>query len=140
MIQTAAQLGPDVAVEARRAALRFTWTIKPIPGLDTIAVDYQAADGWIRLHTNAISHRAAALRVLDCPEDHEIVTRAITKWTMEYLESAIVAAGGCAASIRSVAAWHSHPQGESIAREPLIQLSRYPTAGLTPWCPNSPGC
>ncbi|HWH25396.1 MAG TPA: hypothetical protein VNT53_01960, partial [Pseudolysinimonas sp.] len=31
---------------------------------DAIAGDYATVDGWVRLHTNAPHHRAAALRVL----------------------------------------------------------------------------
>ena len=60
---------PAVTVNRRLASLWFGWSIEPIgwkpPALwDPIAGDYLARDGWIRLHTNAPHHRAAAERVL----------------------------------------------------------------------------
>jgi hypothetical protein len=63
---------PDVRVDRRLASLWFGWSIRPIgwdlpPVWDAVAGDYRTADGWIRLHTNAPHHRAAALAVLDCP-------------------------------------------------------------------------
>ena len=58
-----------VTVDRRLASFWFQaslfpqgWNLPPI--WDAVAGDYQAADGWIRLHTNAPYHRRAALGVL----------------------------------------------------------------------------
>lgn len=115
----------SVTVDRRLASMWFSWSMHPVgwerpPLWDAVAGDYATADGWIRLHTNAPHHRAAALAVLGCAEDREAVARAVTGWRGLALEQAVVAHGGCAAAMRSLAAWRAHPQGQSVARESLI--------------------
>jgi hypothetical protein len=85
-----------------------------------VAGDYRTSDGWIRLHTNAPHHRAAALRVLGVDVDRAAVEAAVARWTSEELEAAVVDAGGASAAMRSIAAWDRHPQGASVAAEPLF--------------------
>jgi crotonobetainyl-CoA:carnitine CoA-transferase CaiB-like acyl-CoA transferase len=92
----------------------------------SIAGDYKARDGWIRLHTNAPHHRAAALRVLGTPEEKEAVIAAVAQWDADELEAAVVEGGGCAAAMRSLEEWAHHPQGQAIAGEPLIDWSEAP--------------
>ena len=118
-----------VKVNRRLAALWFGWSIKPIgwetpAAWDSIAGDYRAADGWIRLHTNAPRHRAAALAVLDCKEDRDAVAAAAEGWSADELETAVVAAGGCAAAMRTEEAWAEHPQGAAVGTEPLVDMQR----------------
>jgi crotonobetainyl-CoA:carnitine CoA-transferase CaiB-like acyl-CoA transferase len=114
-----------VVVDRRLASMWFSWSIDPVgwqrpPLWDAVAGDYATADGWIRLHTNAPHHRAAALAVLGCAEDRAAVAQAVAGWSGLALEEAVVAQGGCAALMRSLDAWRAHPQGQSVAREPLI--------------------
>ncbi|MBK3422654.1 acyl-CoA transferase, partial [Methylobacterium sp. IIF4SW-B5] len=92
---------PAVAVDRRLAALWFArslipqgWELPPV--WDAVAGDYRAADGWIRLHTNAPHHRAAALSVLGSAPERAAVAEAVARWRADDLEAAIVAAGGCA--------------------------------------------
>ncbi|HEY0560655.1 MAG TPA: CoA transferase, partial [Frankiaceae bacterium] len=80
---------------------------------------WRTADGWLRLHGNYAHHRAAALAVLG-----DDVETAAARWRAEDLESAVVAAGGAAAAVRTAAAWREHPQGESVAGLPLMSLRR----------------
>lgn len=87
---------------------------------DAIAGDYRAADGWIRLHTNAPHHRLAALRALGVPGLRADVEQAVAGWRAHELEDAVVAEGGCAAELRPPAEWAAHPQGAAVAREPLV--------------------
>lgn len=130
-------LGGDAApvrVDRRLASLWFGWSIHPIgwerPSLwDAVAGDYATADGWIRLHTNAIHHRDAALAVLGCAVDRDAVARAVAGWRGEELEAAVVGNGGCAAMMRSAAGWAAHPQGVAVAAEPLIALEARPLEG-----------
>ena len=69
--EVAALIGSDhVAVDRVLASMWFQTSIRPIgwdlPAVwDAVAGDYETADGWIRLHTNAAHHRAAAMAVLD---------------------------------------------------------------------------
>ena len=56
---------PEVSVDRRLASFWFAGSIRPqgwsLPSpWDPIAGDYPSRDGWIRLHTNAPHHRAAA--------------------------------------------------------------------------------
>ncbi len=94
-----------------------------LPGLwDPLSGDYATADGWIRLHMNAPAHRAAALAALGLPPDtgaRDPVAAVVARAGGEALESAVVAAGGCAAVCRTAAEWAAHPQGRSVADEPL---------------------
>ena len=116
-----------VRIDRRLAAAAFRcerllapqgWELPQI--WDPIAGDYAAADGWIRLHTNYSYHRDAALRVLGVPGEKEAVARAVKRWPAEKLESAVVGAGGCAAALRTMAAWRVHPQGAALGSEPLV--------------------
>jgi crotonobetainyl-CoA:carnitine CoA-transferase CaiB-like acyl-CoA transferase len=115
----------SVDLDRRRASLWFRRTVQPIcwelPSVwNPVSGNYQTKDGWIRLHTNAPHHLAAALSVLDCPADPAAVAKEVAKWRGADLEAAIVAAKGCAAEMRSIEAWQQHPQGRAVAKEPLI--------------------
>lgn len=117
--------GGDVAVDRRLASLWFDMTLRPLGWeasslWDPIAGDYPCRDGWIRLHTNARHHRDAALSVLHVPVDRAAVAQAVAAWDGEALETAIVAANGCAAFMRTPEEWHAHPQGRALASEPLV--------------------
>ncbi|WP_372573570.1 CoA transferase [Ruegeria jejuensis] len=120
---------PRVTVDRRLASLWFQGSIQPkgwsVPPLwDAVAGDYPAQDGWIRLHTNAPHHRAAALSVLACRPERDCVADAVAGWTKDKLEAEIVAAGGAAAAMRSRADWRAHPQGQAVAAEPLVRWVR----------------
>ena len=115
----------QVSVHRRHALQWFDMTLRPqgwtLPSAwDAVAGDYETADGWIRLHTNAPHHRKAALHVLDGATDRDTVSQRVAQWTAQELESAIVTNGGCAAQMRSLQDWRSHPQGAAVASEPLI--------------------
>jgi hypothetical protein len=132
---------PPVIVDCRLASLWFGMSIKPVGWTlpspwDPIAGDYHAADGWIRLHTNAPRHRTVALHVLNCAAERSIVAEAVKPWSAEALETAVVAAGGCAAALRTVAEWEAHPQGRAVFAEPLIAMEK---AGAAPsgWRPTA---
>lgn len=77
---------------------------------DPIAGNYQARDGWIRLHTNYANHRAAAEKVLGA-RDRETVTAAAATWKAADLEAAVVEAGGCAAVMHAREEWLAAPAG-----------------------------
>jgi len=116
---------PRVRVDRRLSTIWFHASIRPIgwsvpPSWDLLSGDYQARDGWIRLHTNAPRHRAAAERVLGVRGDRQEAARAVKRWSKAELETAIVEAGGCAAEMRSTDEWKRHPQGLSVAAEPLV--------------------
>jgi len=141
-----AGMRPTVHVDRELASAWFGSSIRPVgwelpPAWDSVAGDYVTIDGWIRLHTNAPRHRAAALTVLGVPEDRSSVAGAVAGWQAEELEAAVVAAGGAAAALRSLEGWSRHPQGRAVAREPLLYAE--PTSSFTGpvharWSPERP--
>ena len=133
---------PGVTVDRRLSSLWFGWSIAPdrweMPSpWDAIAGDYQARDGWIKLHTNAPHHRAAAVSVLQCVETPEAVAEAVGQWRAQDLEAAIVAANGCAAEMRSTTDWADHPQGRALVGEPLIGQLRIACTKSGNWQPEA---
>jgi crotonobetainyl-CoA:carnitine CoA-transferase CaiB-like acyl-CoA transferase len=136
---------PTVTVDRRLASAWFRLTIRPEgwelpPTWDAVAGDYPTADGWVRLHTNAPHHRDAALGVLglagrpgvDGPT-RATVADAVATWRADDLEAAVVDAGGCAAAMRTMAAWAAHPQGRAVAAEPLLHLDDGPPGPPPSW-------
>nr|WP_269751772.1 CoA transferase [Pseudophaeobacter flagellatus] len=115
----------SVTVNQRLASLWFGYSFAAqgwdLPSLwDPIAGNYPCGNGWIRLHTNLPHHRAAALKVLDCAADPTAVAAAVAAWDGETLEQEVIKQQGVAAYMRSRAQWLAHPQGRSVAREPLV--------------------
>jgi len=127
-----------VEVDRRLASFWFGTTIRAQgwqipPSWDAVAGDYQTADGWIRLHTNAPHHRAAALAVLDAEPDASLVAQAVRGWQADQLELAIVEQGGCAAAMRTLNQWHSHPQGMAVNAEPLLHVKPSAAVAAPDW-------
>ena len=129
---------PAVQVDRRLSSFWFSSSLRPMgwelpPSWDAIAGDYQSADGWIRLHTNAHHHRAAALAVLDVAPGKEAVAKAVAGWQADQLEAAIVSHGGCAAAMRGQQEWAMHPQGQVVAAEPLLHVEWIAAASKPAW-------
>ena len=129
---------PAVAVDRRLASFWFSTSLRPLgwhvpPLWDPIAGDYATADGWIRLHTNAPHHRAAAERVLGVCADRAATAARVARWTSTALEQAVVDANGCAAEMRSWAQWQQHPQGLAVNAEALVQFIEQTDEKRTAW-------
>ncbi|MCE6979886.1 acyl-CoA transferase [Pseudomonas frederiksbergensis] len=129
---------PPLEVDRRLASFWFATSIRPVgwsvpPLWDPVAGDYATKDGWIRLHTNAPHHRAAAESVLGACADRAAMASKVAQWGKSDLEQAVVDAGGCAAEMRSWAQWQTHPQGLAVNAEPLIQFSADSGENAKPW-------
>ncbi|MHC8365643.1 CoA transferase [Pseudomonas sp. ZT5P21] len=129
---------PNLEVDRRLASFWFATSIRPVgwsvPELwDPITGDYATNDGWIRLHTNAPHHRAAAESVLGACADRTAVASKVAQWAKWDLEQAVVDAGGCAAEMRSWAQWQAHPQGQAVNAEPLVLFSAGNHKPPKPW-------
>jgi len=133
---------PAVRVDRARASYWFSQSLHPIgwqlpPAWDAFAGDYRTADGWIRLHTNAPAHRAAALRALEIRADSPLADRdgiaeVLRGLRASELEARVVAEGGCAAQMHTAQEWAAHPQGRAVAQEPLIALMPATAGGRPP--------
>ncbi len=131
----------SVAVDRRLASMWFASSLRPAgweppPPWDPVAGDYRAIDGWIRLHTNSPAHRQSALGVLAVAADRDQVAAAVERWPADELETAVVAAGGCAAVMRTVDEWDVGAPGRSVAEEPLIAWSDTGAAPARSWSPD----
>lgn len=116
---------PAISIDRRLASFWFGTSVRPqgwqIPALrDPVTGDYQARDGWVRLHANAPHHLVATLSVLGTRADPGEVARTIAHWHAAELEDAIVRAGGCAATMHGRDDWLRHPQGQAVRGEPVI--------------------
>jgi hypothetical protein len=125
-------------VDRRLASFWFSSSIRPqgwnVPPLwDPVAGDYAAKDGWIRLHTNAPDHRAAAESVLGACADRAAMATKVAQWTKGDLEQAVVDASGCAAEMRTWQQWQAHPQGVAVNAEPLVQFTSHNSQNAKPW-------
>ena len=120
----------DVAVDTRQAtaSLRSGHYMKldgaPVSTeRNTVMGVYPARNGrWSYLHCNFPNHRAAALKVLDVPEDREAVRKAVAGWDALDLEEAIIAAKGAGGMVRTMEEWAKHPQAAAIASLPLMEI------------------
>jgi hypothetical protein len=135
---------PEVRVDSRGAAAGFQseamfapqgWTLPP--PWDPIAGNYRTGDGWIRLHTNYASHRAAVERVL-AAFDRDSVAAAVQIQRGVDLESAIVAAGGAAAVMHTRREWLDSEPGAATAQAPSFGVTRRPVSSATRWASNPP--
>ncbi|MER2214538.1 CoA transferase [Methylobacterium brachiatum] len=137
-----AGLDGEVAVDRRLASAWFATSLRPdgwhVPApWDPVAGDYRTRDGWIRLHTNAPHHRAAAERVLGAQADRAGMARAVAGWAKAELEAAILAEGGCAAEMRGLEEWASHPQGRAVSAEPLVAFAPGSDRSASRWRPRT---
>lgn len=90
---------------------------------NTVMGMYPTGDGrWSYLHCNFPNHRAAAMKVLDVPEERRAVAEAVAQRDGLELEEAIIAAGGAGGMVRSAAEWAAHPQGRAVAALPLMEI------------------
>ncbi len=109
------------------------------PGFAPLSRFWRTADGWLRLHGNYPHHRAAALRALGARDDDpDSVGRLIADRSAGELESAVVAAGGAAAAVRTGAEWAASPQGRAVAGEPLLSLERVTDGPVRDPAPHRP--
>jgi crotonobetainyl-CoA:carnitine CoA-transferase CaiB-like acyl-CoA transferase len=135
MLRQAAGRGASrIAVDRRLASFWFASSLRPQgwqppPLWDPIAGNYATRDGWIRLHTNAPHHRAAAEQVLGSHADRAGMAASVANWDALALETAVVEAGGCAAQMRSAREWTRHPQGLAVAAEPLVHMQTHAASG-----------
>jgi hypothetical protein len=141
LLQFASGNPASITVDRRLTSIWFRSSIRPLGWTspapwDALAGDYATRDGWIRLHTNAPHHRAAAERVLGTHRDKPSVARAVKSWAKSDLESAIVEQKGCAAEMRSMDQWAQHPQGRAIAAEPLVHFAETDAGELANWAPS----
>jgi hypothetical protein len=134
------RLSASASFRAEALLRPLGWELPPM--WDPVAGDYEAADGWIRLHTNYRHHLDAALAAVGAPPDRAAVAEAVRRWKADELEDAVVAAGGCAAAMRTTEEWLSHPAGQATADErpvTVVEADRRSTVAGSDLGPAVPG-
>jgi crotonobetainyl-CoA:carnitine CoA-transferase CaiB-like acyl-CoA transferase len=132
-----------VSVDMRHAAIEFRSERymridgkPPGPAWDKIAGVYRTGDGrTVRLHTNFPHHRDGMLKLLGCTYEREAVQAALMQWEGERFETAAAEAALVATMLRTPAEWAAHPQGQAVARLPLIEITRIGEAPARPLPP-----
>jgi len=106
----------------------------PPPTWDVIAGVYKTGDGrFVRLHTNFPHHRAAVCKVLDCKPERDEVQAALMRWEAEKFETAVYAAGGVVAMMRSHDEWSASPHGRALGALPTLTIEKIGEAAPKPW-------
>lgn len=97
---------------------------------DPLSAFHRTADGWLRLHANYPWHRAAALRVLGADERGAAV--AIASRGAVELETALHAAGGVGAAVRTEDAWRAEagPPPRLVEHRRLGEAPARPAEGV----------
>ena len=120
-----------VSIDMRHAALdcrtHFMVDGRTPPMWDALAGLYACGDGGrVRIHTNFEHHRDGVLRLLDLPAGNSTsraeVAQALQGWHALEFEDAADAAGLCVAALRTFEQWDAHPQGQAVARQPLLDI------------------
>ncbi|MGX4805900.1 CoA transferase [Bradyrhizobium guangdongense] len=106
----------------------------PPPAWDAIAGVYKTGDDrFVRCHTNFPHHRDAVCKVLGCAPEREQVQAALKQWKGGDFETAVYAAGGVVALMRSYDEWSALPQAQALAELPLISIEKIGDAPPKPW-------
>lgn len=133
-----------VSVDTRHAAAAFRserfLRVDGAPPPDVwrgLSGDYQAADGWVKLHCNYPHHGEAVRRALDVPDSRDAVREAVARRTAWDVQEAVIAAGGAAAAMRTRAEWLAHQQGQALAVAPLVEFTEIGPAPVRPLRPST---
>lgn len=128
----------EIVVDRRHAATVFRSERylrrdgEGVPAWDPISGYYVASDGrWLQLHANYPHHRAGIIDLLGCADERGAVEAAISgSWTAQDLEDALAARDMCCTMLRTRPEWLAHPQGQAIASQPPMTMTRL--------CPTEP--
>ncbi|WP_220814331.1 CoA transferase [Pseudomonas paralcaligenes] len=94
---------------------------------DSLAGLYRCVDGHVRVHTNFPHHRDGALRLLGldpASATRAEVAHALLGWKALDFEQAAADRGLVATALRSFAEWDATLQGQAVAAQPLMTITR----------------
>ena len=120
-----------VSVDMTHASLEctawFSLDGKVPPMWDKFSGTYRCADGWVRIHTNFAHHRDGALALMGL--DAATASRADAEGFMRAqsalaFEQVAADAGLVVAAIRTFDEWDASPQGQAVAKQPLISFEK----------------
>jgi crotonobetainyl-CoA:carnitine CoA-transferase CaiB-like acyl-CoA transferase len=141
--------GQDLSVDLRKAAhginpeFTFHPTLNgspypnPIGSLHPFTVfPFQTKDGrWVYPSAVYPAQQFAWTNFFDCGANHRSIARAIAKWDAEELEEAANAQGHTLCIARTAEEWARHPQGQYLARAPVIAIRKIGESKPEPFGP-----
>ncbi|MEU1192577.1 CoA transferase [Streptomyces sp. NPDC005859] len=147
LVATAGSDAPGVRVDRRLASGWFDLPVGPSQPLAP-PTGHQSAHGWmcefrtaddrwLRMQASFPTLRTRIAQTLGTKEDPDAFETEIRKHPAEEIEQLLVDAGAAVALSRSVEEWRAHPQGRSVATEPLVHIEPGGESGST-WLP-TPG-
>nr|WP_051180580.1 CoA transferase [Caballeronia insecticola] len=104
---------------------------------------YRCADGYVRIHANFEHHQDGALRLLGLDPrtaTREDAERALLAWRASDYENAAAERGLVVSMLRTFDEWDATPQGQAIAAQPLMTITRIgdaPPLALPPLSPDA---
>jgi crotonobetainyl-CoA:carnitine CoA-transferase CaiB-like acyl-CoA transferase len=90
----------------------------------TVALYRSSDGGWVHLHGGFPHLHEGTLALLGCAGDAAAIAAAVSRRDAQELEDALAERGLCCARLRGAAEWTAHPQGEALARVPVVELLR----------------
>ncbi|KQS00922.1 cag pathogenicity island protein [Williamsia sp. Leaf354] len=81
-------------------------------------------DRWIFLITTYAGLRDAVCKVLNCPPFPDRIAEAAAHWDAVALETAVCAAGGVAAIVRTAEQWRAHEVGIDLLARDIVEIDR----------------
>lgn len=80
---------------------------------------------WVYLQCNYPHHALAAADALGVVEPtRQAFIEASAVWDAASLEQAVIEGGGCAGLVRSSSEWHRHPQAQTVAALPVVEITK----------------
>ncbi len=139
----------DLAVDLRRAShgidpeLTFGPTLNGWPYPNPIGNNhpfsvfpFETRDGrWVYPSAVYPAQQFAWTRFFRCGADHHQVAAAISKWDALELENAANEAGHTLCIARTAEEWAKHPQGQYLAKEPVISVQKIAEGDPVPFGP-----
>ncbi|HXX68536.1 MAG TPA: CoA transferase [Polyangiaceae bacterium] len=130
--------GQDLSIDLRKAAhginpeFTFHPTINGWPYPDPIGSNhpftvfpFRTKDGrWVYPSAVYPAQQFAWTNFFDCGANHRSISEAIARWNADELEDMANAQGHTLCIARTAEEWAAHPQGQYLAREPVIAVRK----------------
>ena len=126
--------GQDVAVDTRDAlnALNSTFFLRQngrrmgigVVPHEPMSPFFQVRNGWFKLVGSRHVLRDKTLKLLNCMNATDSIAAAVANWDGLALEDACEEAGLAGCFVRTSEQWRSHPQGQWLARQPVVRVEK----------------
>jgi crotonobetainyl-CoA:carnitine CoA-transferase CaiB-like acyl-CoA transferase len=100
---------------------------------------YPTKDGrWFLPHFGIQHLKERVLGVLKCEATPEQVAKTLLQWNAQELEDAIAEVNACGGMIRTNEEWLAHPQGQTLAAQPVVEIEKIGDSDPEPFPEDGP--